>query len=168
MQSGKVVEGFLQEVIVSRRLDKFYDYVDRRYIDHDPPIGGRSTGRSFYNAVCSLVAPPSDVHFIVERLISDGDYVCASLFGEGYIRRPYRLDADRRFTVFADYVSSVGTGSLHLTMSNVSLFRANQQRIVERWGPIQIKWSEFGGSELTDSLARQRRSGVTVDPRTWP
>jgi len=102
--------------------------VSPRYQDHDP-VGG--LGNALFRRLAEDNLGRCDLHITAEHLSQAGECVTARLFVEGYVR--LRMTAP-------------GTGHgqaipFHMTGRTVSIFRVHGGRVLERWGPVGLRWS---------------------------
>ncbi len=159
-----LVATYVEEVLNHHSLDLIPQLFANSYVDRSPMFGARGGVDDLKWAVRFLAAPDTDVHFILEDVISTGRAVAYRLFGQGSftlrdlgtyaVNGPARREAMEPWlrkpeepppiTQDPTYKAIAGTRSdrarVSLTLETVGWFRLRSGRFVERWGPYILSW----------------------------
>jgi predicted SnoaL-like aldol condensation-catalyzing enzyme len=108
-QNKAVVRRFIEEILTSQNAALVDELVAPDYVNHFVP-GGREAFKQFFT-VLSSAFPDLELHYSVEHLIAEGDYVVARI----------------RF-----HVANAGKEA---TGSGLSEYRVANGKIVEDWPP---------------------------------
>ncbi|MFN2133908.1 MAG: ester cyclase [Anaerolineae bacterium] len=108
-QNKAVVRRFIEEVLLDQKAALVDELVAPDYVNHLVP-GGREAFKQFFTMLSSAF-PDLELHYSIEHLIAEGDYVVA------------------RLTYHAANAGKEATGSF------LSEYRVANGKIVEDWPP---------------------------------
>jgi predicted ester cyclase len=120
-QNKAIVHDFIDSLFTKGDLSAVDEYLDERFVNHDPPVGlpgdregMRTAGQMFREAF-------PDWHSDLELLVAEGDIVVERFTASGTHRRELMGAAPSGNTV---------------NLAGINIFRVRDGRIVERWGRL--------------------------------
>jgi steroid delta-isomerase-like uncharacterized protein len=119
----ELVETFIQELFTKGDLDATERYLDPKFVNHDPPFPGASSGPDGMRmAAESFRQALPDWHSDVEQLIAEDDVVVERFTASG--------------THTGTSLMGVPASGKTITLAGINIFRVSAGRIVERWGRL--------------------------------
>lgn len=122
-QKKQVYRRFVDEVINKGNISIIPELYHPDYVDHSAPPGAPHSG-SVFDQVAAIPAlfrgAFPDVHFTIEEMVEDGDWVATRVTGRGqHLGRPFM---------------GVNPTGRHIAWSSLGFFRMKDNKIVEHYG----------------------------------
>jgi predicted ester cyclase len=120
----KIVDEFIQALFTRGELDAVDRYLDPTFIDHDPSFPDAPEGpEGFRQTAATVRAAAADWHSELHQLVAEDDLVVERFTASG--------------THTGVLMGAPPTGR-RLVLDGINIFRLDGDRIVERWGRLDI------------------------------
>lgn len=122
IRNKQIVEEFTQALFSRGELDAVDRYLDRAFVNHDPPFDDSSPGREgMRQAAATMRAAAADWHSNTHQLVAEGDIVVERFTASG---------------THNDVLLGVPPTGRTLLLRGINIYRLDHDRIVERWGQL--------------------------------
>jgi steroid delta-isomerase-like uncharacterized protein len=126
MDNGAIIRRYFDEFWNQRRLEVADEIIAPEHVNHGPNDPGLGPGPESVKAVArSYLAAFPDVHFTIEQMLAEGDYVFARWSCRG---------------VHKGELEGVAPTGKEIQVSGISLSRIAEGRIAESWN----QWDALG------------------------
>jgi steroid delta-isomerase-like uncharacterized protein len=123
-RNKQLVDTFIQELFSKGDLDAVDRYLDPDFVHHDPPAPGAPDGPEGFRYAAAMVRRGCpDWHSDVHQLVAEGDIVVERFTASG--------------THSGELMGVQATGNT-LTLPGINIFRVRGDKIVERWGCLDM------------------------------
>jgi len=122
-RNKRIVDAFIQELFTEGDLSAVDRHLAPDFVDHDPFVPGASGPDTMRQGAVMVRQAAPDWRSDLERLIAEGDIVVEQFTASGTHR--------------GEFWGVPPTGR-RLTLPGINVFRLADDRIVERWGRMDV------------------------------